>query len=79
MERVTVAIATPIEEELVDRIRRVDERLDVLFEPDLLPPPRYPSDHGGDPAFARTPEQEERFTRLVAAAAEGFSERRTAG
>ena len=68
MERVTVAIATPLEEELVDRVRRVDERLDVRFEADLLPPPRYPSDHGGDPAFARTPEQEERFTRLVAGA-----------
>ena len=68
MRRVTVAIATPLEDELVDRIRRVDERLDVLFEPDLLPPPRYPSDHGGQPGFTRTPEQEERFTRLVAGA-----------
>ena len=68
MDRVTVAIATPLEEELVDRIRGVDERLDVLFEPDLLPPPRYPSDHGGDPGFTRTVEQQQHFTRLVAGA-----------
>jgi glyoxylate/hydroxypyruvate reductase len=68
VEPVTVAIATPIDAELVERIRRVDERLDVLFEPDLLPPPRYPSDHGGAAGFARTPEQEDRFTRLVAEA-----------
>src|SRR5262245_42388202 len=66
MERVTVTIATPIEAELVERLRAVDERLDVRFEPDLLPPPRYPSDHGGEPRFRRTPEQEERFTGLVA-------------
>ena len=65
---VPVVIATPLETELVDRLRAVDDRLDVRFDPDLLPPPRYPSDHAGDPGFARTPEQEERFTQLVAGA-----------
>jgi phosphoglycerate dehydrogenase-like enzyme len=65
---VTVVIATPVEPELVERLRAVDERLEVLFEPELLPPPRYPCDHAGDPAFERTPEQEERFTQLVARA-----------
>jgi glyoxylate/hydroxypyruvate reductase len=81
VERVTVAIATPLEEELVDRIRKVDQRLDVLFEPDLLPPPRYPSDHGGDPGFTRTADQEQRFTRLVAGAevALGFPDESPAG
>ncbi|MFL5927205.1 MAG: D-2-hydroxyacid dehydrogenase [Gaiellaceae bacterium] len=81
MQRVTVAIATPIERELVERIRRVDERLDVLFEPDLLPPPRYPSDHGGEPGFTRTPEQEERFAQIVAGAevALGFPGESAAG
>jgi phosphoglycerate dehydrogenase-like enzyme len=68
VERVPVVIATPIEAELVERMRSVDDRLDVRFEPDLLPPPRYPSDHGGDQSFERTPEQEERFTQLVAGA-----------
>jgi phosphoglycerate dehydrogenase-like enzyme len=65
---VTVVIATPIEDELVERLRAVDDRLDVRFERDLLPPPRYPSDHVGDPSFARSPEQEARFNALTAGA-----------
>ena len=68
MESVPVVIATPLEAELVDRLREVDERLDIRFEADLLPPPRYPSDHRGDLAFRRTPEQEDRFRRLLAGA-----------
>src|SRR4051794_36109264 len=63
-----VVIATPIEPELVERLRAVDARLEILFEPELLPPPRWASDHIGDLAFARTPEQEARFTELVAGA-----------
>jgi phosphoglycerate dehydrogenase-like enzyme len=65
---VRVVIATPIEDELVQRLRAVDERLDVAYESDLVPPPRYPCDHSGDPAFRRTPKQEERFAQLVASA-----------
>jgi len=63
-----VVIASPLEPELVERLRAVDDRLEVVFEPDLLPPPRYPCDHAGDPAFTRTPAQEERFTQLVSEA-----------
>src|SRR5947209_2434776 len=63
-----VVIATPIEPELVDRIRAVDDRLDVVYESELLPTPRWASDHIGDSAFVRTPEQEARFTELVASA-----------
>ena len=65
---VVVVIATPIEAELVERLRAVDDRLEVRFERDLLPPPRYPSDHIGDPSFTRTPEQETRFNALTAEA-----------
>ena len=65
---VTVVIATPVEDELVERLRAVDDRLDVRFERELLPPPRYPSDHVGDPSFTRSPEQEARFNALTAAA-----------
>ena len=61
-------IATPVEAELADRLREVDERLDVRFEPDLLPQPRFPSDHVGDPSFERTPSEERRFSELVAGA-----------
>jgi phosphoglycerate dehydrogenase-like enzyme len=63
-----VVIATPLEPELVERLRGVDERLEIAFEPDLLPSPRWASDHIGDLSFARTPEQETRFTELVAGA-----------
>src|SRR3954469_18997946 len=63
-----VVIATPLEPELVERLRAVDERLDVAYEADLLPTPRWASDHIGDPSFVRTPEQEARFTELVAGA-----------
>src|SRR3954453_23781931 len=65
---VTVVIATPVEKELVERLRAVDDRLDVRLEPDLLPPPRYPSDHFGDPSFTRSTEQEARFEALTAEA-----------
>jgi phosphoglycerate dehydrogenase-like enzyme len=63
-----VVIATPLEPELVERLRRVDGRLEIAFEPELLPQARWASDHIGDPSFLRTPEQEARFTELVAGA-----------
>ncbi|TQJ39117.1 phosphoglycerate dehydrogenase-like enzyme [Arthrobacter sp. SLBN-112] len=63
--RKTVAIAVPLEAELVDRIRAVDPSVTVLYEPDLLPPERYPADHAGDPAFKRTDEQEERYWAML--------------
>jgi phosphoglycerate dehydrogenase-like enzyme len=68
VNRVPVVIATPVEAELVARLRDVDGRLDVLFEPDLLPPPRFPSDHRGALDFRRSPAEEERFSRLVGGA-----------
>ncbi|GAP56553.1 D-2-hydroxyacid dehydrogenase [Arthrobacter sp. Hiyo6] len=61
----TVAIAVPLEAELVDRIRAVDPSVTVLYDPELLPPERYPADHSGDPDFRRTPEQEERYWAML--------------
>lgn len=63
-----MVITSYFEPELVEQLCAVDERLDVRFEPDLLPPPTYPSDHRGDPAWSRTPEQEQRFGDLIAEA-----------
>ena len=63
-----VVIATPLEPELVERLRRIDDRLDIAFEPELLPRARWASDHIGGPEFVRTPGQEARFTELVAGA-----------
>jgi phosphoglycerate dehydrogenase-like enzyme len=61
----TVAIAVPLEAELVERIRAVDPSVTVLHEPELLPPERFPADHAGDPDFRRTPEQEERYWDML--------------
>jgi phosphoglycerate dehydrogenase-like enzyme len=61
----TVAIAVPLEAELVERIRAVDPSVTVLYDPELLPPERFPADHSGDPGFRRTPEQEERYWDML--------------
>jgi phosphoglycerate dehydrogenase-like enzyme len=61
----TVAIAVPLEAEHVDRIRAVDPTVTVLYEPDLLPPERFPADHSGDPDFRRTPAQEEQYWEML--------------
>ena len=63
-EALVVLIAAPIESEHVDRIRAVDSRIEVLHDPDLLPRPRYVSDHAGSPT-KRTPEQEARFLEML--------------
>jgi glyoxylate/hydroxypyruvate reductase len=45
--QVSVLIASPLEAEHAHRIAAADSRVRLLYEPDLLPLPRYPSDHGG--------------------------------
>ncbi len=63
--RVTVMIATPLERELVASIRAVDERLEVIYEPDLLPPTRYPGDHRGVDNYSRDADAERRWQDLL--------------
>ncbi len=63
-ERWNVLIASYLEPEFVERIRQVDKRLNVTYEPDLLAKPRYPADHYGIPN--RTPEQEAHWQQLLA-------------
>jgi phosphoglycerate dehydrogenase-like enzyme len=60
----TVLIASYLEPEHVDRIRKVDPRLDVVYDPHLLRPPRYAADHVGA-AHVRTPEQEAKWLQLL--------------
>ena len=45
MKRVKVVVTSPLEDDLVDAIRAADERLDVIYERELLAPRRYASDH----------------------------------
>jgi glyoxylate/hydroxypyruvate reductase len=59
----TLLIASYLEPEHVERIRQVDPRLDVIYEPDLLPRSRYPGDHYN--RIDRTPEQQDRWRALM--------------
>jgi phosphoglycerate dehydrogenase-like enzyme len=63
-EPLVVLIASPLEPEHIERIRAVDPRIEVLHDADLLPRPRYVSDHTGQP-MTRTPEQEKRFLEML--------------
>ena len=58
-------IASPLEPELAARIEAADDRAEVSFEPDLLPPARYPGDHRGDPEFRRDHGAEARWRALL--------------
>lgn len=65
MQRETILIASPLEEEYVTRMRALDpDRIEVLFEPDLLPRTRYRNDHKGAP-FSRDAGQIMRWQALV--------------
>ena len=62
-----LVIASYIEPHHVERIRGVDPRLDVVYEPSLLPTPRYSADHTGAP-FERSPADEQTWlSHLVTA------------
>ena len=58
-------IASPLEADLAASIQAADPRAEVLFEPELLPPARYPADHRGDPAFRRDPGADARWRALL--------------
>ncbi len=58
-----LCFASYLEPEYVERIRQVDRRLNVQYEPELLATPQYPADHYGSPQ--RTPEQEARWRSLL--------------
>lgn len=63
---ITLAIATPLQPDLVERIRQEVPEVEVAYQPDLLPPERFPNDHHGESGFSRTPEQQQRYAALVA-------------
>lgn len=71
MPGTTVLIASPLEPELVQRLASAVPEVDVLFEPDLLPVPRYPCEHGGTKPDLDAA-QAQRWTDLLAAADVSF-------
>lgn len=65
--QLNVLIASYLEPEHVERIRSVDERLNVVYRPDLLRPPRYAADHTGKPV-PRSEAAEREWRELLAEA-----------
>ena len=62
----TVLITSWLEPEHVQRIRDTDPRLEVIYEPELLAPPRYIADHSAP--VTRPPEQESRWRSYLSRA-----------
>jgi len=57
-----IFITSPLEQEYVEIIRSVSpDKVNVIYDPDILPPPRFLADHKGEENFRRTPEQEQRW------------------
>ncbi len=67
-----LVIATPLQAELVDDIKKNLPGVRVRFEPELLPPVRYPGDHRGQANFRRPAEAERRWRALLSGAAVTF-------
>jgi phosphoglycerate dehydrogenase-like enzyme len=68
MATLKIFITSPLEPEMVERIRAVaPERVEVIHEPDLLPPTRYVADHVGA-AFTRSDDQQRRWRAALGAA-----------
>lgn len=64
-----VFITSPLEPEHVERMRAAaPEQVQILYDPDLLPPTRYVADHQGTPDFNLTAEQQGRWGEHLAMA-----------
>lgn len=64
--KLVAMITSPLEPEHAGRIAAAHpDRFELVYRPDLLPPPRYAADHGGDPAWRRTAEQQAEWRRLL--------------
>lgn len=60
-----VAVAAPLKAEHAALLTEREPRIELRHDPELLAPMRFPADFAGDPAFARTPEQQARFEELL--------------
>lgn len=69
MANLKIVIASPLEDEHVEQLRaNLPDGVEIGYEPDLLPPTRYIADHQGVSGYTLTPEQQARFTALLASA-----------
>ncbi|MFF2054004.1 D-2-hydroxyacid dehydrogenase [Leifsonia sp. NPDC058194] len=60
-----VAVVTPFDPGLAELVVRLEPRIRLDWDPELLPPMRRAADFGGDPAFRRTSEQQRRFEASI--------------
>jgi len=60
-----VVVATPMDDELRAWLQGALPDVEVVADPALMPPQRWPADFAGDPGFRRTPEQQARFEAMV--------------
>lgn len=67
-ESYNLLITSYLEDEFVTQIRNVDARIKVVYEPDLIAPPRYVADHNGEASYKRTVAQENRWQELLSQA-----------
>ena len=52
---------------LIEKIKQADPDIEIMYDPSILPKPRYRNDQHGGP-FQRTPEQEEKIQGMMAEA-----------
>ncbi len=63
---ITAVIASPLSAAVAGRIAaEAPDGVRIVYRPDLVPPPRYPCDHVGDPTFRRTTEQEAEWREIL--------------
>lgn len=62
---VKVVVSSYFEEEYIRRIWEVDERLEVIYREELVPPPLWPGDHAGPKDWQRSPEQDGEFLAML--------------
>lgn len=47
-----VAVTAPLKESHSELIRALEPRIELLDDPSLLPPMRWPADYSGDPMWS---------------------------
>lgn len=60
-----MVVASPLPDELCRLITDREPRVELVVDQELMPPMRHPGDHGGDPDFRRSDDQQRRFEQLV--------------
>jgi phosphoglycerate dehydrogenase-like enzyme len=65
MDRLSVAIAAPVPPDVPELLRQREPRIELRYDPDVLPPMRHPADFAGDPSFTRTEQEQRRYEELL--------------